>query len=93
MGAYLEKRIFLRCPLIPGKNDSPENLSFLAMLADQYPCVEELDLEPYHPLGLSKWASLGKTATFEETDPVPDELVDSRTAFLSRLTNKPVIRQ
>ena len=89
----LGKRIFLRCPLIPGKNDSPENLSFLAMLAEKYPCVEELDLEPYHPLGLSKWESLGKTATFEKTGLVPDELVDSRIAFLSRLTNKPIVRQ
>jgi len=89
----LGKRIFLRCPLIPGINDSPENLKFIASLAEKYAGVEEVDVEPYHPLGLSKWQTLGENAVFKRESFVPDTICEKWLGLLSSLTRKPVRKQ
>ena len=50
----------LRCPLLPGVNDSNEALMEIARLANSLKCLRQIDLEPYHPLGEDKNARLGK---------------------------------
>lgn len=57
-------KICLRCPLIPGVNDSPAALDHIAELANRFENVLQIDLEPYHPLGESKNVKLGKSAYF-----------------------------
>lgn len=44
-------RVRLRCPLLPGLNDTPCHLAAIAQLSHQ---VEGVDLMPYHKLGLHK---------------------------------------
>ena len=56
--------IILRCPLVPGVNDSDAELRHIAMLANENPNVREIDLEPYHPLGEGKSRSLGRDTVF-----------------------------
>jgi pyruvate formate lyase activating enzyme len=53
-------RLVIRFPLIPGFNDSEENIRRTADFARQLPGVEELDLLPYHRLGESKYRRLGR---------------------------------
>ena len=55
----------LRCPLLPGVNDSNEALMEIARLANSLKCLRQIDLEPYHPLGEDKNARLGKTDYFQ----------------------------
>ena len=50
---------WLRCPLVPGINDSREHLARIANLAAQYPQVEGVDLLPYHNIGNGKYAEFG----------------------------------
>lgn len=52
--------ISLRCPLIPGLNDSDDELREIAALAETLTSVHSIDLEPYHPLGVAKSRRLGK---------------------------------
>lgn len=54
----------LRCPLIPEVNDSNEALFHIAGLASSLKHVQQIDLEPYHPLGENKNAKLGKSDVF-----------------------------
>ena len=53
-------RVFLRCPLVPGVNDDGHHLEAIAALAERLPSIEEVTLEPYHPLGLEKCKRFGK---------------------------------
>ncbi|MBR4957477.1 MAG: glycyl-radical enzyme activating protein, partial [Lentisphaeria bacterium] len=44
------KKFRLRCPLIPGVNDSEKELAGIAALANTLDNVQGIDIEPYHPL-------------------------------------------
>jgi glycyl-radical enzyme activating protein len=52
-------RVALRCPLVPGVNDSPEHLAAIAAIARRYPQLESVDVLPYHALGRDKAERLG----------------------------------
>lgn len=52
-------RIVLRCPLVPGVNDSPEHLAGIAAIARRYPDLESVDVLPYHSMGRDKAERLG----------------------------------
>lgn len=59
-------KIVLRCPIIPGCNDRAAHYDAVAALANSLPGVTGVDLMPYHPLGISKAESLGKTYPLAE---------------------------
>jgi pyruvate formate lyase activating enzyme len=52
--------IYIRVPLIPGYNDSDENMKLTAELARELPSVVEIDLIPLHHLGQARYRSLGR---------------------------------
>jgi glycyl-radical enzyme activating protein len=52
-------RIVLRCPLVPGVNDSSEHLAAIAAIARRHSHIEAVDVLPYHALGRDKAARLG----------------------------------
>ena len=56
--------VILRCPLVPGVNDTDAELAHIAGLANAYPHVQRIDLEPYHPLGEGKSRALGRANVF-----------------------------
>jgi pyruvate formate lyase activating enzyme len=58
--------IRLRCPLIPGVNDSSQHLEGIAALNRRYPSLEGIDLMPYHNVGNSKYETYGLE------NPLPD---------------------
>ncbi|GLC79743.1 glycyl-radical enzyme activating protein [Lacrimispora brassicae] len=51
--------IILRCPIIPTKNDSKEHFAFLRSLRRKYPNIINIQLMPYHNLGVDKERKLG----------------------------------
>lgn len=53
-------RIVLRCPLVPGLNDTAEHLGGIAALDARYPELEGIDIMPYHDLGRDKAARIGQ---------------------------------
>ena len=61
MAADKGKTLRIRVPLIPGCNDSPENISATAAFVGSLgSAVEGLDILPYHRLGEPKWAQLDR---------------------------------
>ena len=56
--------VILRCPLVPGINDSDEALAHIRHLSETTPGVLRVDIEPYHPLGENKNRRLGRTDWF-----------------------------
>jgi glycyl-radical enzyme activating protein len=52
--------LLLRCPLIPGVNDTPEHLQGIANISKKYPDLVGLELMAYHDLGKDKITQLGQ---------------------------------
>jgi len=51
--------IILRCPVIPGCNDTREHFEGIAAVTKQYPSILGFELLAYHRLGISKTKRLG----------------------------------
>jgi len=64
-------RIIFRTPVVPGMNDSEENIRATARFAaDMH--AEELELLPYHQMGAGKYEQLGLTYSLNEIRPPSD---------------------
>lgn len=83
--------IFLRCPLVPGVNDSPEHLAAIAGWAERLSGVEEVTLEPYHPLGMEKAERLGRCGTLKCRNFPPPESVNAWRKTVASRTRKRVV--
>lgn len=46
--------IILRCPMVPGVNDSLEHFEAIARLAEENPAIRQVDILPYHHWGRGK---------------------------------------
>jgi pyruvate formate lyase activating enzyme len=58
--AQVHGQVWLRMPVVPGVNDSDENLEATARFVVQLPGVRRLDLLPYHAAGAAKFERLGR---------------------------------
>lgn len=86
----LKAKIILRCPIIPDLNMRGSHFEAVAKLADRLPSVQAIELEPYHPIGLSKYCRLGSSAgytnrEFLEPQNFADYVIDMR-----KYTDKPI---
>lgn len=76
--------IILRIPLIPSVNDSEENLRRTAAFARELGTVGEIDLLPYHRLGVNKYAQLGRPYPLGDLQPSPKARVEELAALLRK---------
>lgn len=80
----------LRCPIIPGVNDTDEHFAGIAELANSLEHILAVEVEPYHPLGVGKRDKLGAddgACRFE----IPDkQQVEVWVEQLQRKTHAPV---
>lgn len=71
----LGKRIIVRFPLIPSVNSDEENVHGMIDFVSRLRNVEEIDILPYHRLGIEKAKRLGKKAkSFKKSS---DEMVEN----------------
>ena len=61
--------VVMRCPIVVGENDTPEHILGIARAAEAHSSVREVQLEPYHRLGVSKSESLGESAAYDGRPP------------------------
>ena len=61
--------LVIRVPVIPGFNDTPEEIAAIARFAESLPNVRELHLLPYHRLGTDKYVGLGREYTLSHITP------------------------
>ena len=61
-------KIILRCPIIPGINDTREHFAYLAHLAGKSRHICAVHIEPYHTAGVSKAMDLGREKVFAPKD-------------------------
>lgn len=51
--------LIVRTPIVPGVNDTPEEVAAIAAFVAKLPNLMYYELLPFHPLGTSKYESLG----------------------------------
>jgi len=71
----------LRVPVIPGANDSAEDIRAIGALAADLPSVVRVELLPYHRIGIEKYGRLDRQYSLPEVRPPSPE----QMAELSRI--------
>ncbi len=81
--AEVEAPVSVRIPLIPGFNASAESISAIARYVAQLPGLQKrVSVLPYHALGSSKYAALGRPYPAEGQPAVSPEMVSELTGIL-----------
>lgn len=63
----------IRVPVIPGFNDTPEEIRDIAAYTRHLGNVKRLHLLPYHRLGQDKYAGLGREYLMGDVEPPSNE--------------------
>lgn len=77
------KTIEIRIPLVPGHNDSAENLAETAKFLASLPVVPPVRLLPYHALARSKYEAVGRPDTMPHV-PSPGRIELQKAAALMK---------
>lgn len=78
-----QRNIVIRVPLIPGLNDSEDNMERIMEIAGINK-IKEIHILPYHSLGREKYKQLGRTYGLEATKPPGEEQVAAIKKKLER---------
>lgn len=87
--AAVHANIIVRIPVIPGINDSAENISATAAFAASLGGVREIHLLPYHTAGSHKYTRLGQRYLLPEIQP-PTADTMSQLADCAKASGVPV---
>lgn len=60
--------VILRCPIIPGINDTDEHIAGIVSLSRSYPQLVGVHILPYHNIGKDKWNRIGRPYSLERLD-------------------------
>jgi len=70
-------KTILRCPIIPGYNNRNGHFSKIAATANSLKNIQEINIMPYHPMGASKAARIGREYPIPDIGfPTEDEIED-----------------
>ena len=68
--------LIVRTPVIPGFNDTAEEIRAISRFAKSLPGVKEHHLLPYHRLGSDKYVGLGRNYALKEIEPPTREKME-----------------
>ncbi len=81
--AKLNKPVIVRCPIIPGVNDTDEHFAAIRAVREKYPNIEDAEIMPYHDIGAVKWKNIGKSYLMRDVKvPTKDQTAEWRKAIL-----------
>lgn len=66
----------IRIPVIPGFNDTPEEIRDIAVYTSQLQNIKRIHLLPYHRLGQDKYEGLGRTYLMGDVKPPENEKME-----------------
>ena len=87
----LGARIILRCPVIPGVNDRKAHFDSIADLAHSLAGLVEINIEPYHPMGIEKNRRIGETAAYSNEAFMEKTQAECWREYLAGKTQVPVL--
>lgn len=72
----IHAHLWLRVPIIPGINDSEQSLEAVARFAATLSSLRQVNLLPYHKIGVHKFRRLGQKYALEGVEPPSPERMD-----------------
>ena len=85
-------KMILRCPIIPGYNDRADHFEGIAKTANAFSNILEVNIEPYHPLGVSKNEKIGRESEIKDLSFPNDETVSEWIDTIQKMTEKKVCK-
>ena len=82
----IDSKIVLRCPIIPGVNDTDEHFQGIANLANSLKNILTIEIEPYHSLGNNKYIKLGKLENQKNFEQPCEQQVENWLAQIQNYT-------
>jgi len=79
---YPDLDLILRIPVIPGKNDSKDNIQKTGQFAAGLKTLKRIELLPYHRYGVSTYFVIGRSYALNEIDSPSREQVERLKAVL-----------
>jgi len=80
----MHKPVIIRMPIVPGYNDSEENIKSAAEFLSKLKCVERVDLLPYHEYGKIKYKQLGREYKLNDVQPPTVDKMKEIKSILER---------
>ena len=71
------KELIIRVPVIPGFNDTEQEIRDIAKFTASLPNVKKIHLLPYHRLGLDKYKGLGREYKMGDAPLIPKEKMET----------------
>lgn len=87
-GTERHGRLILRTPVIPGFNDTPEEIAAICRFVSACPGVSHYELLPYHRLGRDKYFGLGRAYPMGDNKLENGRIEDLRGIVKSVLGNR-----
>ena len=81
---FPDKPLHARLPLIPGINDSEENIGETIEFCKQLPSCQELEILPYHRLGSSTYEYLERSYELADLEPMDPEAAEEKLGGIDR---------
>jgi len=94
VAAYREqtgKEMWLRYVLVPGWSDQPEYLHQLGRHFAHYKSIKKLEIQPYHRLGVHKWAALNMPYQLDNVQPPTKAQLEEVAAIFGQYFSTVVI--
>jgi glycyl-radical enzyme activating protein len=82
--------VILRCPIIPGVNDTPEHFRGIRGIDEKYPLLKGIELMPYHKMGTAKGETSGCYNQVQEWEPADQAMKDQWISKLNEMGCKKV---
>jgi pyruvate formate lyase activating enzyme len=80
--SHSHNQVIVRFPVIPGVNDYDGNISQLGEFVSSLGSVKEIDILPYHELGIEKYKRFGIKRKMPEVQPLSAERVSEIAEML-----------
>ncbi len=81
----VHRNIWIRIPVIPGINDDDDHFEEAARFAASVPGVRQVNLLPYHKIGIAKFHRVGLSYQLKQVgDPAAERLETLKRMFLAR---------
>lgn len=77
-------KLIIRTPVVPGFNDTEEEIGAIARFAASLPGVEEMHLLPYHRIGSDKYKGLGREYSLSHIEPPPQDYMKKLLEVVNR---------
>jgi pyruvate formate lyase activating enzyme len=84
--------ILIRCPVIPGINDTEDHFKGITSISIRYPALKGIEILGYHDYGQSKYENLGMMATPIESKTVSQSTLNRWLTELEQMGCKNLVK-